>query len=97
MVSVIAAAVSIICLKHWAGAAAGCWVSNVLLVNENIWIDILVKILVFSLVSGLMILIRDPEQRKRVDELIGLLMNKKNQSDVFLKLMTTLMLEHSPR
>ena len=59
-------------------AAAGCWIANVLLVNENIWIDILVKILVFSCVSAVLVLIllRDPEQRKRADGLVKMLLAK---------------------
>ncbi len=59
-------------------AAIGCWIANVLLASGNLLLDIMVKIVVFIGVAGMlvMILVRDEEQRKRVDALKGLALEK---------------------
>ncbi|MDH5710700.1 MAG: oligosaccharide flippase family protein [Gammaproteobacteria bacterium] len=53
-------------------AAVGCWLSIVEFANETLWVDVLVKILVSSVISLLLIviLIRDREQRERFNELL---------------------------
>jgi O-antigen/teichoic acid export membrane protein len=59
-------------------AGAGCWMANDLLANENIWIDLAMKMLVFCGISGLLmlILVRDEEQRKRMMDITGMLVSR---------------------
>ncbi len=59
-------------------AALGYWIANYWLVQENLWFDILQKLLVYLVISGgiVLILMRDSEQRERIVDLLAIVRNK---------------------
>jgi len=59
-------------------AAIGYWIANRWLVQENLWLDILQKLLVYLVISGgiVLILMRDSEQRERLVGLLDIALSK---------------------